>query len=466
MRHTTPWILNATNSCSPSVDMLGGCERGCGNDRAHAGVGFGSLSIQFEGKKEVNSHHASASHLFGLTRQIRQIRRIKLVDRQLSFPPASIATMHLPFQFLRRIGRCGRHLGARGDEEAFASKEESPQVDASSPNQTAAIYFTQYPNQWAKIRETIREPVAEMLGTMILILVGNGVNCQFALSGDVDVSPSSQGSYLGFNIAWGCGAALGVWVCGGVSGGHINPAVTLCMAVFRGLGWLKAVAYIFGQLIGAWLGALIVFANYSRAINIYEGGNGQRTLKSARLFSTYPLSYMSSANCFFDEFIGTFILVFVVFAISDKHNSGLHPSLVPLVIFIVILGIGAAFGMQTGYAVNPARDLGPRIMTAMVGYGAQVFTFRHHYWIWGSIIGSCCGGLVAALLYDLFIFRGPESFINTPSAKVRAYTVRREGRERREFGVHQEPSASVGIQPVYPRFSGSGLRRVKIGYYW
>ncbi|KAI0277765.1 aquaporin [Russula aff. rugulosa BPL654] len=319
--------------------------------------------------------------------------------------------MHLPFQSLRRSDRCDRHLGR--DEEASTSKEESLQVEASSPNQTAAIYYTQYPNRWAKIRETIREPAAEMLGTMILILVGNGVNCQFALSGDVDLSPSLKGSYLGFNIAWGCGAALGVWVCGGVSGGHINPAVTFSMAVFRRLPWLKAVAYIFGQLIGAWLGALIVFANYSRAINIYEGGNGQRTLKSAGLFSTYPLSYVSSANCFFDEFIGTFILVFVVFAISDKRNSGLHPSLIPLVIFIVILGIGAAFGMQTGYAINPARDLGPRIMTAMVGYGAQVFTFRHHYWIWGPIIGSCCGGLVAALLYDLFIFRGPESFINT-----------------------------------------------------
>ena len=140
------------NSCSPSIDMLGGCERGCGNDRAHAAVGFGSLSIQFEGKKEVNSHHANASHLFGLTRQIRQIRRITLVDGQLSFLPASTATMNFPFQFLRRTGRCGRHLGSKRDEEASSPKEESLQVDALSPDQTAVIYFTQYPNQWAKIR--------------------------------------------------------------------------------------------------------------------------------------------------------------------------------------------------------------------------------------------------------------------------------------------------------------------------
>ncbi|KAH9069311.1 putative aquaporin 4 [Lactarius deliciosus] len=287
--------------------------------------------------------------------------------------------------------------------------------DLTCPSQ--AMSHTRHPNQWAKIRENIREPAAELLGTMILILVGTGVNCQFALSADVNISPSPQGSYLGFNVAWGCveymtdvpkAAALGVWVSGGVSGGHINPAVTLCMAIFRGLPWFKAFTYILGQITGACIGALIVFANYSGGIDIFEGGAGQRTLKTARLFSTYPPTAFST------EFIGAFILVFVVFAISDKHNTALHPSLVPLVIFFLILGIGAAFGMQTGYAVNPARDLGPRIMTAMVGYGSQVFTFRHHYWIWGPIIASCCGGLVAGLLYDLFIYRGPESFINRP----------------------------------------------------
>jgi len=266
---------------------------------------------------------------------------------------------------------------------------------------------------------------------MILIIVGNGVNCQFALSADPNVSPSPKGSYLGFNITWGCAAALGVWVSVGVSGGHINPAVTLAMAVFRRLSWFKAFTYIFGQIIGAWLGALVVFANYSRAIDIFEGGTGQKTLKTAGLFSTYPLAYVSSANCFFDEFIGTFILVFVVFAISDKHNSAIHPSLIPLVIFMLILGIGAAFGMQTGYAVNPARDLGPRIMTAMVGYGSQVFTFRHNYWIWGPIIAACCGGLVAGLLYDLFIYRGPDSFINHPSrARASFSTPQVQGRNR------------------------------------
>ncbi|KAN0131783.1 aquaporin [Lactarius tabidus] len=329
--------------------------------------------------------------------------------------------MRRPSWFMRRLER----PEASGELPTILKVERlTTPIDDTLTKQ--AMYQARYPNRWAKIREHIREPAAELLGTMILILVGTGVNCQFALSADPNVSPAPKGSYLGFNITWGCAAALGVWVSVGVSGGHINPAVTLGMAVFRGLPWFKAFTYILGQIIGAWLGALIVFANYARAIDIFEGGAGEKTLKTASLFSTYPLAYVSSTNCFFDEFIGTFILVFVVFAISDRHSTALHPGLIPLVIFMLILGIGAAFGMQTGYAINPARDLGPRIMTAMVGYGSQVFTFRHHYWIWGPIIASCCGGLVAGLLYDLFIYRGPDSFINYPNANARAsFSMRR-----------------------------------------
>jgi aquaglyceroporin related protein len=111
----------------------------------------------------------------------------------------------------------------------------------------------------------------------------------------------------------------------------------------------------------------------------------------------------------------------VVFAITDKRNAPPPAGLNPLILFITILGIAVAFGMQTGFAINPARDLGPRIMTAMVGYGAIVFDFRSQYWIWSPILGSVCGGLVAAFLYDVFIYVGPESPINTPNAACRRH---------------------------------------------
>ncbi|TFY78219.1 hypothetical protein EWM64_g5793 [Hericium alpestre] len=125
---------------------------------------------------------------------------------------------------------------------------------------------------------------------------------------------------------------------------------------------------------------MLVFANYFHAIDVFEGGKGRRsTPGTASLFATYSLSYLPSANCFFDEFVGAFIVILVVFAVTDKRNNPPAPGMVPVALFILILGIGAAFGMQTGYAVNPARDLGPRIMTAMMGYGRAVFNFRSQY---------------------------------------------------------------------------------------
>ncbi|KAH9969567.1 aquaporin [Russula dissimulans] len=257
-----------------------------------------------------------------------------------------------------------------------------------------------------------------MLGTMILTLIGCSGNCQAALSANTGVASSPAGNFLTGAIGWACGVSLGAWVCAGISGGHVNPVVTICMATFRGLPWKKVPGYIGGQVLGAWLGSLIVFANYASAIKIVEG-NGEHTLKTGSLFGTYALDYMSGANCFFNEFIGAFILLMVLFAVTDKKNSNPPGGLVPLILFIIILSVANTVGMQTGNwliggAINPARDLGPRIMTAMVGYGSEVFTYRHGYWIWSPILGSICGGLVASLLYDVFIYTGPESFINKP----------------------------------------------------
>ncbi|KAI0269804.1 aquaporin [Gloeopeniophorella convolvens] len=327
-----------------------------------------------------------------------------------------------------------RNMGQRTSSSTDYGKNEEAHLEnvGESAEVFAARhdYFTRYPNNWSKIREKFREPAAEMLGTMILILFGAGVDCQVVLSSNTSVAATPKGDYLSLNFGWACGAALGVWVSGGISGGHINPVVTLCLAVFRDFPWRKVPGYMLGQLIGAWLGAIIVFGNYFHAIDIFEGGKGVRTLKTAGLFSTFALDYMPSANCFFDEFIGAFILLMVVFAVSDKRNGPPPPGLVPLVIFIVILGVGAAFGMQTGYAINPARDLGPRIMTAMVGYGRQVFNFRNQYWIWCPIIGSFCGGLVACFVYDVFLFLGAESFINSPNASARRHFAHARNAER------------------------------------
>ncbi|KAF8741061.1 hypothetical protein AX14_005964 [Amanita brunnescens Koide BX004] len=278
----------------------------------------------------------------------------------------------------------------------------------------------QKPNWWWPYRQIIREAAAEFLGVMILILFGNGVDCQVVLSGNPGVASSSKGDYLSINFGWAIGAALGVWSSAGISGGHINPAVTLAFATWRGFPWKKVPYYIFAQLMGALVGAALVYANYFHAIDIFEGGRGVRTLKTASLFSTYAVDYMTAVSCFFSEFLATALMMLVVLATIDKHNSPPPNGLFPLVIFLLILGIGAALGMETGYALNPARDLGPRLLTSMVGYGKAVYTFRNQYWIWCPIMAPILGAQAGTLFYDIFLYNGDDSPINKPASTHRA----------------------------------------------
>ncbi|KAI0302866.1 aquaporin-like protein [Multifurca ochricompacta] len=183
-------------------------------------------------------------------------------------------------------------------------------------------YYTRFPNRWARIRDYIREPAAEMIGTMILMLFGCGVNCQVNLGGNTKVVASPKGDWLSVNFGWAIGAAMGGWVAGGISGGHVNPVVTICSAIFRRLSWKKVPLYILGQMLGAFLGSLFVYSNYFHAINLVEGGSGVRTVPgTAGLFATYAAPYVPAANCFFNEFLGTFLLLIVVFAITDSRNG-------------------------------------------------------------------------------------------------------------------------------------------------
>ncbi|KLO09185.1 aquaporin [Schizopora paradoxa] len=259
-----------------------------------------------------------------------------------------------------------------------------------------------YPHRFSRFldRDTLQQPVAEFFGTMILVMFGCAGNAQGNLFN------SSRG-YMDVAFGWGAGLALGVWVAGGVSGGHLNPAVTISQAVFRGFPWGQAFLYMLMQLLGAIVGAALVYANYYHAINAFEGGSGVRTVPgTAQLFGTYASPVINDSGAFFEEFLGTFLLMFVLLAVSDKRSGTPSPGMVPIALFFVLFAIGIAFGGQTGFAVNPARDLGPRILTAMAGYGREVFNFRRQYWLWACIIAPITGALLATLIYDTFLFTG------------------------------------------------------------
>ncbi|KAG9093745.1 hypothetical protein FRC06_011397 [Ceratobasidium sp. 370] len=299
------------------------------------------------------------------------------------------------------------------DAESTSPVLERPVTGAAPDNDP------EFPTQWSKIRHTLREPFAEFLGTMVLVMFGSGAACQVTLSQSTAVAASPKGDYMSSAFGWGIGIALGVWVCGGISGGHINPAVTLAMATFRGFSWKKVPGFILAQILGGVTGAGLVFANYHRAIDLFEGGPGRRSVPgTAGLFATFPLPYMSNVQSFFQEFLATALLLIVICAATDKRNAP-PAGLLPLALFITVFGIGTCFGMQSSYAINPARDFGPRLMCWMAGYGRDVWNFRSQYWLYVPIIGPIAGALAGTALYDGFLYNGPESIFNKSFSSVR-----------------------------------------------
>jgi len=115
------------------------------------------------------------------------------------------------------------------------------------------------------------------------------------------------------------------------------------------------------------------------------------------------------------------MLITGILMFTDRNNGPAPPGVVPVGIFFVVLAIASSLGMNTGAALNPARDLGPRILTAMVGYGSQVFNFRNQYWLWCPILGPIFGMIVAAFCYDALLYKGPDSILNKPCVLLFVY---------------------------------------------
>lgn len=173
-------------------------------------------------------------------------------------------------------------------------------------------------------------------------LIRSSVVAQVVLSGE------EAGNYQSISWGWGLGVMLGVYASG-ISGGHINPAVTFANCVFRGFPWKKFPVYAVAQTLGAMAASGVVYANYYSAIDAYEGGAGIRTVPgysdtaSAGIFCTYPQEFMTTTGQFFSEFIASTLLMFMIYALKDDGNIGAG-NLTPLGLFFVIFGIGACFG--------------------------------------------------------------------------------------------------------------------------
>ncbi|MDA3645679.1 aquaporin family protein [Saccharopolyspora indica] len=258
------------------------------------------------------------------------------------------------------------------------------------------------------------ELLAEFLGTFVLILLGCA-SVAVAVAGLPGSGRQSDAfgpaNWLIIAFGWGFAVVFGVYVAGGVSGAHINPAVTLAFAVRRAFPWRKVVPYVFAQLVGAFLAAALVFATYSWAINAFNAEAGlprDRSLDTFAIFATFPAEYFGGSwwGPLLDQIVGTAVLVLLIFALIDARNTAPAANLGPFLIGMVVTVIGLTFGPNAGYAINPARDFGPRLWTYLSGWGdiALPGSYQWFSWyFWVPIVGPLVGGVIGAVVYDLFI---------------------------------------------------------------
>jgi len=244
----------------------------------------------------------------------------------------------------------------------------------------------------------VREFLAEFLGTFVLVLFGNGAIAQSVLS------LNSKGDFFAVNWGWCIGILLGVTVSGGVSGGHLNPAVSVAVATLGKFPWWKVPHYLGAQYLGAFTASAVLFLVYWDALVWYEHSSGayRKTPDTAAIFATYPSNHLTWAGGVGDQILGSALLLIALCAITDNKNMKVSKQLVPLYIAFAVLGIGICFGFNCGYAINPARDLAPRLFTALTGWGTAVFTSYYHWWL-VPVVACHIGAIAGAWIYYLAV---------------------------------------------------------------
>ncbi|MEN2401668.1 MIP/aquaporin family protein [Flavobacterium sp. MC2016-06] len=238
--------------------------------------------------------------------------------------------------------------------------------------------------------------IAEIIGTMLIILLGNGVVANVVLKG----TKGNNSGWIVITAGWAFAVFAGVTVAGPISGAHLNPAVTIGLAIAGKFAWNQVASYIIAQLIGAMLGAFLVWLFHKDHFSITEDENTKLAC-----FSTIPAIRNNVSNLI-SEIIGTFVLVFIIFYIANPTLSistvadakiGLG-SIGALPVSILVWAIGLSLGGTTGYAINPARDFGPRIIHSLILKGNSNWSYA-----WIPILGPILGASLAAFLYTMLL---------------------------------------------------------------
>jgi glycerol uptake facilitator protein len=245
--------------------------------------------------------------------------------------------------------------------------------------------------------------IAETVGTMILILLGDGVVANVLLAR----SKGQNSGWIVITVGWGVAVTIAVYSVGRISGAHLNPAVTIALATIGSFPWGNVAGYVAAQMAGAFLGAVLVWLAY-----LQHWRPTDNPAAKLAVFSTGPAIPNTAAN-FATEAIGTAMLLFGVLAIGANAEGWVQAgevdlsqvfsrALQPLLVGILVLGIGLSLGGPTGYAINPARDLGPRIAHAILPIPAKGTSDWSYAWI--PIVAPIVGGIAGAALYTFVGF--------------------------------------------------------------
>jgi glycerol uptake facilitator protein len=247
----------------------------------------------------------------------------------------------------------------------------------------------------------VGELIAEAVAMFIIIALGDSVAAMYSL---YDPSPYQQ-AYWGVCIAWGLAVTIAIYTTASVSGCHANPAVTLALAMYRKFSWAKVGPYCIAQVLGGFAGAAVVYALFHPVIDAFNAAHHLTRAAggAAGVFFTHPGMAIVPMHAFTDEIILTAILVFGIFAITEQYNEqapGANSG--ALIIGFLVATIGASMGYLEAWAINPARDFGPRLFCYFTGWGSSALPSPDNYW-WIPIVAPLLGGVVGGAAYQLLI---------------------------------------------------------------
>ncbi|KAL4892815.1 aquaporin-like protein [Aspergillus ambiguus] len=275
---------------------------------------------------------------------------------------------------------------------------------------------------WSVIRTQHREALAESLAVFVQLTVG--------FCADLAVTLANAGNPNTTAWAWGLATMMAIYISGGVSGAHLNPAITAMLWFYRGFPKRKLPGYFLAQFGGAFFAALVAYGVYYHSIQYHLA----TSLADGNIIDSFVTSqrapWVTPVTAFVNEFVGTVILTITILALGDDQNAPPGAGMNSLIVGLVITCLGLTFAYQTGGALNPSRDFGPRLALLALGYGTGLF--ENMYWLYGPWAAAISGAFIGAFMYDFMIFTGGESPVNYPVERTkRAMKKSRKKWERR-----------------------------------